>query len=394
MIDIFSKLYKISASTGKVQVWWMSVMDNAMTSHSGQLNGKIKESTTHAEAKNTGRSNETSPPEQAVLEVAAKYTQQQTNKHYRSTVEEAVDLYHNNKVPRQVKNYKNDTGQMSDQLFTTIKMNGSRACVLDGDLYSKAGKLEEVKVAHIEDAIQKLHAAGFGTFDSEVYRHGFSLQRIRAAWTKPERSEKDRLKKIEETGNDPVADAKELQLHIFDIPVKGVQATERQVLLSKLRDVVFALGLTDTIKVVSAVETFSKSQRLEFRDAAVAMGYEGLVHQELDDVIVFGIRTGTTQKDKPRYDAEAFVYGVEHCKNGDGKLLLRAADVLDKVTFKCMMKVSRRDGVDYPRKMEDMQKLIGQWITFSYEELSDSGVPGKPVGEILRKCNSKGEPQE
>ena len=82
------------------------------------------------------------------------------------------------------------------------------------------------------------------------------------------------------------------------------------------------------------------------------------------------------------------------CKNGDGKLLLEAADVLDNVSFKCMMKVNRRDGNTYGRSYEEMQKLVGNWVTFSYEELSGAGVPTKPVGEEVRKCNSKGEPLE
>ena len=99
-------------------------------------------------------------------------------------------------------------------------------------------------------------------------------------------------------------------------------------------------------------------------------------------------------QDKPRYDSECLVLGVEKCKNGDGKLIVRACDKLDRVEFKVMMKVSRRDGNDYPRDVEIMKELIGEWITFSYEELSDKGVPTKPVGETPRKCDETGEPLE
>ena len=62
--------------------------------------------------------------------------------------------------------------------------------------------------------------------------------------------------------------------------------------------------------------------------------------------------------------------------------------------FKCMMKVDRRDGFGYPRTVSDMENLIGQFITFSYEDLSDKGVPCKPVGEEVRKCDQYGNPQE
>jgi hypothetical protein len=91
---------------------------------------------------------------------------------------------------------------------------------------------------------------------------------------------------------------------------------------------------------------------------------------------------------------EAKVIGIEACKNGDAKLICVASDELENVEFRVMMKVKRRDGVKYPRKVVDMEPLVGQWITFSYEELSDKGVPTKPVGELPRKCNEKGEPLE
>ena len=58
------------------------------------------------------------------------------------------------------------------------------------------------------------------------------------------------------------------------------------------------------------------------------------------------------------------------------------------------MKVERRDGKRHERDFEVMQGLIGKWITFSYEELSGSGIPTKPVGEEERICDDSGRPLE
>jgi DNA ligase-1 len=66
-------LYKRS-STGKLQEWTMCYEGDQHWSLSGQVNGKIQENKpTKAKAKNIGRSNETTPEEQAQLEAQAKW---------------------------------------------------------------------------------------------------------------------------------------------------------------------------------------------------------------------------------------------------------------------------------------------------------------------------------
>ena len=46
------------------------------------------------------------------------------------------------------------------------------------------------------------------------------------------------------------------------------------------------------------------------------------------------------------------------------------------------------------RLYENACDLIGEWITYEYEELSDSGVPKQAVGIGIRKCDENGEPLE
>jgi hypothetical protein len=388
------EMYKVSQSTGKMQVWSALSVGSLVITRFGQQGGKIQEVSYNAEPKNVGRSNATTGVEQAKVEVVNLYTDRLTNKHYRESEEEAKKLSNSCRIPRKIHNYKDHGGKMSEKVYSSRKVNGSRACVIDGNLYSKIGKLEEVKVEHIRSAIKKL--GEFATFDAETYCHGLSLQRIRAAWTKPVRTDKEIAKVLAKSSIEycPNADARSLELHIFDIPMEGVAFELRVVEMMKLERKVDDLGLDGVIKFIYPDITWSDSDRLDLRDAYVGAGYEGLVNYEFDDLYEFGKRSYTCQKDKPRYDAEAFVTDVESCKNGDGKLVMKACDALDNVTFKCMMKVERRDGSNCPRKVTDMESLIGKWVTFSYEELSDKGIPTKPVGELERHCNKHGEPLE
>ena len=133
---------------------------------------------------------------------------------------------------------------------------------------------------------------------------------------------------------------------------------------------------------------------MKLRDEVVYQGYEGLVHYKVDGAYEYGKRSTNTAKDKSRYDSEAKVVSVTSDKNGEGLLHCIACDGLDNVKFKFKMKVERRDGKRYERDFETMQDLVGKWITFSYEELSEAGTPTKPVGEEERLCDDSGRPLE
>ncbi len=414
------ELFKVSPSTKKMQVWKAWTCLNKVHCQWGELNGKLQVSTYEAEPKNTGRSNATTAVEQAQVELQAMYQAQLDNKHYKLSQIEAIESSEVCRIPRKVTNYKDRKDKMPEVLLTQTKFNGSRACVIDGQLFSKIGRHEEIKVTHLRDAVKELHAIGCATFDAEVYAHGLSLQRIRSAWLKPVKTSKeiikiakDKAKKrneviltpdgnvelkdaIDYLGYNPNDDALQLKFYVFDIPTdRDTPFTERIEDLAKLEELTDCLrGSTSCFKFVYPTLTKNQQERLELRNEAVSHGYEGLVHYVVNGVYEFGKRSTNTAKDKPRYDSEALVVEVTKDKGGDGVLHCVACDELDNVKFKCKMKVERRDGKRHERDYETMLDLVGKWITFSYEELSGAGVPTKPVGEMERLCDSQGRPLE
>ena len=404
------KLYKVSVSTGKMQVWFGWTEGADIICSYGQLGGKLQESVTTATAKNIGRSNETTPEEQASLELVAMYEAQVANKHYRETAEEAIDFAESNREPRKILDYKKGWKKMPNTLLTSKKFNGSRACILGGDYLSKIGKVEEVQVEHLREAISKLDNV---FMDAEAYAHGLSLQRIRSALLKPVKTTKEIIniaKKrakdrgtvltseslegaVEYLGYNPNEDAAKLKLHVFDIPVLGVPFEERVGLMRELEEEVVSKGLQDVILFEYPILTYSHEERMDKLEEIVAEGYEGFVHYDPKGLYEFGKRSSNAQKSKPRYDSEARIVGVVKDKRGNGTLECVACDTLENVKFKCVMKVDRRDGTSHPDKSyETCLEMVGKWITFSYEELSDKGVPTKPVGELERDCDSEGNP--
>lgn len=406
------ELYKVSESTKKMQVWKGWTVGADVFCEWGELGGKMQQKVYTAEPKNIGRSNETSATQQAEIELVAMYQSQIDNRHYKLSQIKAIEASEVCRIPRKITNYKYRFDKMSDKLLTSVKLNGSRACVVEGKLYSKIGRHEEIKVDHLRDAVEKL---GCVNFDAEVYAHGLSLQRIRSAWLKPVKTDKeiiklanDRAKKVgadskfkklaeavEYLGYNPNEDAPKLKFHVFDIPDDtGAAFLERTDWLQRFLSDVNLAGVSDVFEFLHPYWTPSHEYRTKLLESVHKQGYEGLVHYEPDGVYEYGKRSTNTCKAKPRMDAEAKVISVEKDKNGEGVLTCITSDELDNVEFKCKMKVERRDGNRYERDYESMLTLIGKWITFSYEELSDAGVPTKGVGECERECDEYGRPLE
>lgn len=411
MFEQKQELYKVSQATGKLQLWKGWVDGIEVFCEWGEVGGKMQQKVYTAEPKNTGRSNETSAEQQAVVELQAVYQSQVDNKHYKISQVEAINASEVCRIPRKVTNYKDRYDKMSKVLLTSVKLNGSRACVVGGKLYSKIGRHEDIKVEHLRTAVETL---GDVDFDAEVYAHGLSLQRIRSAWLKPIKTDKEIIKltneryskkgitakvktlseAVEVLGYNPNDDAPQLKFHVFDIPTDSSASFEdRMVWIEQLKCSVNDIyNLNHCIDFIPTVTTMSHIDRMELLGKVCSEGYEGLVHYEPEGVYEYGKRSTNTCKSKPRLDGEARVLSVESDKNGEGVLTCVTSDALDKVQFKCKMKVERRDGNRYERGYITMKNLIGSWITFSYEELSDGGIPTKPVGEEERRCDSKGRP--
>lgn len=406
------ELYKVSVSTGKMQVWEGWTVKGEVFCSYGQLGGKMQSQNYFAKGKNIGRSNETSDVEQASVELQAMYEDAISNKHYRTTQEEAEAVAKANLQPRKVTNYKDRYDKMSESLLSSVKENGSRACVLNGQLYSKIGRPEDIKVEHLKAAVDKLYSLGLATFDAEVFAFGLPLQRIRSAWLKPVKTDKeiikiakDRAKKKGESftsklvedaigylGYNPNEDAPKLKFHIFDIPdTTGKPFTERVVDMETLQLKVTGLigegVLPDCVEFLKPTMTYSHKEREELLEKVYKEGHEGLVHYEPLGIYEFGKRSTNTAKAKPRLDGEALVIGVELCKNGEGKLKLRCSNSLDNVEFSAMMKGSHES-----RMYSVQEQFIGQWVNFKYEELSEAGKPTKGVVEETRPCDFEGNP--
>lgn len=358
------ELFAVDKS-GSIKHWTIEVLDDTIVVRHGKLGGKMQAKETTVKGKNLGKANETSPAEQALREAEAKYTKQ-LDKCYRPTVEEAKNV--GEALPMLAHNYLQQSHRIVYPCDVSPKLDGVR-CIASivGDavtLHSRGGKTYDCP-EHIRRELVSVSAkTNVLKFDGELYIHGLALQDIISAVKKPNLN----------TGK--------LEYHVFDIPTQGIPWSVRKTTLDTVD-----LATRQYIKVVKNVTVNNEDAARIFLTRYMNDGYEGLMLRNARGVYEFNHRSAHLQKWKLMNDAEALVIDVEKDKNGEGVLICRMAGT--ERLFRCKMKGDH----DF-RAYENQKKLIGSWITYKYQALTNDELPQFPVGLYVRECDENGKPIE
>ncbi len=177
-------LYKRTA-TGAIQMWALELRGAQYRSISGQLGGVATTSEwTTCKGKNIGRSNETTPAQQAAAEVESKYTLQR-KKGYRDSAEEArsskrfqcmlADKYEDRKdklfdARGRVLQYDPQRDH-NPGLWVQPKLDGIRCIANANGLWSRQGN-RIVAAPHIEELLAPIFKKRPELiFDGELYNH-------------------------------------------------------------------------------------------------------------------------------------------------------------------------------------------------------------------------------
>lgn len=348
-------------SKGDLRIWSVFTDGADVVVKHGKLGGKIQEKRYTTESKNVGKTNETTPEEQAKLEAEAKYVKQLKSGYF-PTKEEALDFQEF--TPMKAHNYKDYSDRVVYPCYMQPKLNGQRLMIdKNGVAWSKQG--EPLELPSHWTGVREM-AIRLGGLDGEVYaglesEGGLSLQRIVSAFRKPN------------------ADTPKLRYWVYDIPVEKSQE-DRRVMLAGIHN-------TDVLVVLPGMIVKNKEDGDGFYDYCVNLKYEGVVYRNPIGTYEFGKRSYNLLKRKPRQTAEAKVLSVEKDRNNWGIL---NCEMETGAKFKCQMKVDA--GKKNYREHDNALELVGKFIEFEYEELSDDGVPTKPVGVGIRELNKNLEP--
>lgn len=367
-IQVWPTLYG-KDSKGKIRRWDISTEGATITMTYGLIDGKQATKTITAEPKNVGRANATTAAEQAVVEAEAKVVKQKKSGYFEDIADAETYIPRN---PMKAKDYKDHKNKVTYPCYVQPKLNGLRLLVdKNGNGWSKSGEPTELP-AHWETARET--AGALKGLDGEIYAGlgVLSLQDINAAHKKPNEN------------------THKLKYYVYDLPHANKPAEKRMQELEMARS---ALTSPDVV----FVETYLVKSEAE-ADALykkwVWMGYEGMVYRSLTGEYEFEKRSEHLIKRKPRPTAEARVLSVLKDRVGQGVMTVEAVNGEQKgVQFDLLMLKSSVPGMN-ARLYEDACTLVGKTIEYAYEELSDSRIPTKPVGERLREVGDDGESRD
>ena len=399
-IDSNPTLYALNKD-GSFQEWKVYTEGSEVIVEFGKLGGKVQQKRTTCDPKNVGRANETDAAFQALLEAKSKW-EKQVRLGYRETVEElqTEDQF----SPMLAHDALKRKSSIVYPVFVQPKLDGVRCLVTfdeNGDpvFNSRGNKTYPVQGQIVSQMKRLREATGVDMFDGEVYLHGLSLQKI-LSLVKKWRTEEDvsleiqkETKKLQKTNPEAVAEhpyggysSKDLEFHIFDIPsnkpwiindgISDFRDTEcRYADLIAVGDTNNSLALS-RVQVVNGATVNDEEEVLLTVAVNMQNGYEGSMIRNFKGLYEFGQRSSDLQKWKVFKTDEAIVEGVEVDKNGQGVLKCRRKN---GIRFKCKMK-----GTHAETSYDTMLKIVGKFITFSYQTDTDDGVPQFPVGVCTR----------
>ncbi len=347
------KIYK-KDSKGKVRVLHVYTKGSDVVQNSGVHGSENMISHTHTcEGKNIGKSNETTPEQQAVLEATSKIENKMSTGYFK-TVEEAE----NNIVilPMLAKDYKKESHKVKFPCIVQPKLDGMRALYNNQTGFiSRKGKAINTMNHIVKEMPIVAHLLNKTFLDGELYVHGETFQ------------ENMRLIK-----KDRGEETKKVKYYVYDI-VSDLPFTERFKLLKSYAFAIDAIELVKTYVVND--EKALKRLHSEF----ISQGYEGTIIRHSNAGYAINKRDSQLLKYKDFIDITCEVIdivpseknpkqGVIHCQF-DGKNGQTA-------TFGCGMRFSHKE-------REEMlilkEQYIGQTAEIRFFEYTDDGLPRFPI---------------
>ena len=346
-----NKLFK-KREAGGLQEWTIEVEGGKYRTISGMVDGaKVTSEWTEAVVKNSGRSNATTPEDQAQSEAQSKW-QKKFDSGYREDPAErsSVDLF----KPMLAEKLR-DYPEVKYPVYVQPKLDGARCAGRLSGLWSRKGK-PWITTPHIEKEVKALLSNHHNiVLDGELYNHTFhdDFNRIISI-----------IKKGKPTAEDFAESEKYAQYHVYDCQftdMPDLTFAQRQ---AKLRDILQAEGqeyivLVDT-KLVNNVEEMDA-----FHQECMEAGYEGSMIRT--DTRYENKRTKALLKRKEFIDEE---FELEDVEEGKGN----AAGKAYKVVLKGVGRAGLRGNAAFRKDLlENKAKYIGKPVTVRYQNKTPDG---------------------
>lgn len=368
-------LYK-KAKNGKIQQWEIWTSGSTIKTRAGQVGGKLTESSDPIlEGKNIGRSNETTPEEQAIAEAQSKY-QKKLDQGHIFNMEDALEDKVSDSVgggffPMLAHSYDKRGKEIKFPCYIQPKLDGLRAPYENG-FFSRSRKPFKT-MKHLHD---ELIAAGLEDvqLDGELYHHEL-------------RNDFEEIVSAIKRASSENPNTQKVQYHIYDTPMNA----DFSLRLDKLRQIFKGrIGNSTKIKLVETRLVRDKDEMMKVYADFMEQGYEGAMVRNMSGAYEYDSRSINLQKLKVFEDDEFEITGIEEgrgaLKGHVGAFILAVDDDYGRRLFRAKMKGT---GITKFLKecFEDSSLWQGKWMRVQYQGWTrKEALPRFPVAMGMREA--------
>lgn len=344
-------IYKVD-SKGKLRYLTIRTEDNLVVQISGIY--ESPNAVTHKSeciGKNIGKSNETTPQEQAILEAKAKIKAKLEEGYYETAQEARREVLI---LPMLAKSFDEEEHKVTYPCHVQPKLDGMRCLKNKTKLISRKNK--EIKtMPHIAEEF-KIFA---DTLDGELYAHGLSFQ--------------DNMKLIKKYRK---GESEKVKYHVYDAIFPTMDFTERYALLRTM----FRVAKPLHAELVPTYVVNNKQELLERHKQFLAEGYEGTIVRHSKAGYEGNKRSSSLLKFKDFQDLSCEIVDVEPSEKRPTQGI-----------FICKLKDGRTFGTGMKFSFEEREEIlnnktnyIGKTAEIRFFEYTDEGLPRFPVCVGLR----------
>lgn len=359
---MYSKYMYGKDKKGGYKVWSIWTEGFELYISHGKENGKMTTKCEIIQGKNIGRSNETSPEEQADLEAASRASKQY-DKGYRESKEELEDVP---LLPMLAHDYLKQGHRIKYPCIASPKLDGVRCLAIrteEGvELKSRGGKL--YNIPHVQEELEEVMVVG-EVYDGELYVHGWPLEDIVSA-----------TKKISDK-------TKHLMYYIFDL-VNDKPYFER------IEDAYnYRVALVQSIDILAHTTVKDEEDMKRTHKYYVQQGYEGIMLRNLYGMYESGKRSADLQKYKEFVDAEFVIQDIVQDRNGNAVFVVWDDIAKDNFNVTC------GDFTERKNQLENKKDYLGKYLNVKFQtRYKESRLPQFPCGIRIREVDENGEPTE
>jgi len=339
------KLYK-KDSKGNIRFLEIEAKEGTIIQTSGIIGTENPVTNiSQCEAKNIGKSNETSLEEQAVLEVESKVREKLRLGYFEN--KESAELLGGKDflLPMLAKDAKKMMDKIKYPCYIQPKLDGMRSLNEDNSFTSRTGKAIET-LSHIN-----VDNKGY-VIDGELYAHGISFQENMKLIKKYRKGETEKVK-----------------YHVYDI-VSDLPFIERSNILMELfKD-------SDQVELVPTFEINSKEELIKAHSEFISQGYEGTMIRHTNEGYMVNKRSSQLLKYKDFLDEVYIVQAVLPSESRPEQGIISCYCQKTKSTFQTGMKFSHKEREEI---LTNKDKYIGQMAEIRFFEFTDGGIPRFPV---------------